>query len=511
MANIRPKYAEIGMDLWKIINSPCEPRELIGFIREAIDSKVLTKDEKKLCEGLLEEYEVTSNIDIEPVLKDKDLYYTRLPIDCYKKEEVIYEFEKFMNSRHEMKLRRDAVSGFAKSGDCIFTKRNTSLFLNRYAEIISVKKDTTLDNLLNSFNDNSLDSIVSTACGLVDRCYRGGIRGGTVTTMLGAPTENARSLWSLNMAFNALVQGKNVLFISLGTDERELNKRFILRHSYNLKFESELKSNEEDFDLYDTNLVEDVCMDFHEKLANRLIIFDEHYFDISTVASLQKLFVVAEHKFNEISNHGIDLVIVDDFSNMKLDNGRKMITSKNQIQTEYYSFFRNQSKNLLGTKRMIPIVVIDAIDKKHLSYFVDNDTFGGYMISEVVDSLSDNILVARKENEFQLKVTIVKPIRSSDGAYYLTAVNACFQNWYMCYCNDDETFRERSKKLLGDDSQTSIAVFPTTIDETKKDCNVSTNIDDDDPFGDGSNWATPKQIKQEILKEDNKEENSYEQ
>ena len=301
-----------------------------------------------------------------------------------------------------------------------------------------------------------------------------------------------------------------MLFISLGTDERELNKRFILRHSYNLKFESELKSNEEDFDLYDTNLVEDVCMDFHEKLANRLIIFDEHYFDISTVASLQKLFVVAEHKFNEISNHGIDLVIVDDFSNMKLDNGRKMITSKNQIQTEYYSFFRNQSKNLLGTKRMIPIVVIDAIDKKHLSYFVDNDTFGGYMISEVVDSLSDNILVARKENEFQLKVTIVKPIRSSDGAYYLTAVNACFQNWYMCYCNDDETFRERSKKLLGDDSQASIAVFPTTIDETKKDCNVSTNIDDDDPFGDGSNWATPEQIKQEILKEDNKEGNSYE-
>ena len=289
-----------------------------------------------------------------------------------------------------------------------------------------------------------------------------------------------------------------------------MNKRFILRHSYNTKFETELISSDEIDDEFDMELVEEVCKDFYENLSNHLIVLDDNDLDISNVTSLQKLFVFAEHKFHEINERGIDLIVVDDFTHMKLDDGKKLITNKNQIQTEYYSFFRNQSKNFLGTKRMLTIVVTNEFDRKYIPYYEENDTYQKSMVPEVIESLSDNILVIRNDSDNQLKVTIVKPIRSNDGGYYLTSVKAYLNNWYMGYNNEDETLKARTSELFCDDLKVD-AVFPE-ITSNKQENNDSNNADliEEDPFGDGSNWATPEQIKQEILKKDNKEENNYE-
>ena len=107
---------------------------------------------------------------------------------------------------------------------------------------------------------------------------------------------------------------------------------------------------------------------------------------------------------------------------MKLDNNKKMITNKAQIQTEYYSFLRNQSKNLLGTNRMIPIVVTNEIERRFSGYFVDNDSFEREYIPEVIESLSDNVLFAREDDGQQVKLTIIKPNRKKDGKYYLVPV-----------------------------------------------------------------------------------------
>lgn len=509
MNNRRPVRAEIGRDLLKVLNTPCESKSLINFIEEAIKSNVLLKDEKKLCDAILEQYETTSTVDFDLAEKAANLYCANSR-DAFKEDELLYECEKFIAARQLNDFNAQVIDGVRKADSNNFNRRNTALFLNKYASIIGVEKNMDLSSFLSSFNQESTDNIISSNNEFVDRCFKGGLKNGKVTTIIGAPSNPSKSLWSLNIAYNAITQNKNVLYLTLGTDERELNKRLILRHSYNTKFETELTSDDEIDDVFDMELVEEVCKDFYENLSSHLIVLDDNDLDISTVTSLQKLFVFAEHKFNEVNKHGIDLIVIDDFTNMKLDDGRKLITNKNQIQTEYYSFFRNQSKNFLGTKRMISIVVTNEFDRKYATYFEENDTFQRSMIPEVIESLSDNILVIRNENTYQVKVTIVKPIRSADGGYYLTSVKACFNNWYMGYNNEDETLKARAGEKLSDDMKVD-AVFPET-NSTKQENKDSSNTDlDEDSFGDDSNWQSKQEeLKQFMLGTNDKEENNHE-
>lgn len=71
------------------------------------------------------------------------------------------------------------------------------------------------------------------------------------------------------------------------------------------------------------------------------------------------------------------------------------------------------------------------------------------------------------------------------------------------------TFQAVAAELLKQEIDVD-AVIITTIDETKEDCTASTNIDVDNLLGDDSGWATQEQIKQEMFKKDEKEENSNE-
>lgn len=446
------KVPEISKELLKILNSPWDNKELINYIQDLFKAKVLSKDEEKLCNNIIEQIEVKSSVSISSAFEELKIYCNWERDARYEKKDLQFVSDNYLGRRIECQLKKQVKVAFKNSGDGVFTKTDTALFLNRYTDVINVKQETDLNDFLNPFDTKiSIDesNLVSTACEFTDRFLKGGFMGGQVTTILGS-SDVAKSLWSLNIAYTAISQGKNVLYFSLGSSKQELNKRFILRHSYNLKFENELIYDEGE-EFYDTELLEEVCTDFYNNLSSNLIVFDETYFDISTARSLMKLFVVAECDFQKVNQHGIDLIIIDDFTYMKLDNGLKIITTKSKIQDEYYCFLRNQSKNLLGMKRTIPIVVTYGIDKKYYSCFNENDTFGQFMIPEIIESLSDNILAVRLTNSQQLKIILAKPYVKSNGDNYYEDIDACMQNWYIGYNNDDETLQVRRMGLVKDD------------------------------------------------------------
>lgn len=496
------KHSDVGKTLLKILNSPWETKDLVDYIKRIYKMEFITTDEVKLCDAILEQIEVTSKVSVSDALDETGLYCDWRRSETYEKEELFIASEKYIEERTEAMLTSQAKFAFEKSGKGIFNKVNNALYFNRFAPLIGVRKETTLDDFINPFCDNDSSAMVSSSSEHVDNCLKGGFKGGKVTTILGCYSDISRSLWSLNIAYNAILQGNNVLYFTLGLDEKEFNKRLMLRHSYNLKFENELIPPEDDEETYDAKLVEEVCQDFYKNLSSNLIVFDESYFDISTVTSLQKLFIVADHKFQKMSDHGIDLVIIDDFTFMKLDNNKKMITNKAQIQTEYYSFLRNQSKNLLGTNRMIPIVVTNEIERRFSGYFVDNDSFEREYIPEVIESLSDNVLFAREDDGQQVKLTIIKPNRKKDGKYYLVPVDVCLQNWYMSYNNEDETLKNRRLRLVCDDSKMDATIFPLSNVETKEDNSSGEDVEDE-TFGaltEDSKELSKEEIREEMLK-----------
>lgn len=445
------KVPEISKGLLKILNSPWDNKELINYIQDLFKAKVLSKDEIILCKNIIEQVEVKSSVSISSAFAELKIYCNWERDARYEKKDLQFVSDYYLGGRIESQLREQARVAFKNSGDGVFNGTDTSLFFNRYTDVIGVKQETTLEDFLSPFDKVSIEenNLVLT-CESIDKLLNGGLMGGQVTTIFG-DSGAAKSLCSLNIAYTAISQGKNVLYFSLGLSKQDLNKRFILRHSYDLKFENELIYDDEEEEFYDKELLEEVCKDFYNNLSGNLIVFDESYFDISTARSLLKLFAVAERDFKKVNQHGIDLIIIDDFTYMKLDNGLKLITTKSKIQDEYYCFLRNQSKNLLGMKRMIPIVVTYSIDKKYYSYFNENDTFGQFMIPEIIESLSDNVLAIRMDNNQQLKITLAKPYAKSDEDYRFVPIDACIQNWYLGYNNEDETLQARRAGLVKDE------------------------------------------------------------
>lgn len=483
------KYNNVDKNLLDLLNSEWDNKELKMFIERLMKAGVLTADEKKVCNQVLEQIELTSEVHVYNAL-------TQLKFNCYwdhsryEKDELLHTADLYLELRINDKLKLQAKRGMINAGQHIISKTDTAVFLNRYADVINVRKETTLDDFLNSMNkDAGVDesNIISTACESVNDYLNGGIKAGQITTIMG-DLDNTKSLWSLNIAYQAIKQNKNVLYITLGVNESVLNERLMLLHSYDLKFEEHLVKNDADGS-YDKDIVQIVCEDFYNNFSNNLIVLDESYFDISTVYSLQKLFVFAENKFKTTTQHGIDLVVIDDLTYMKLDSGTRLITNKKVILDEYYSFFSKQCKNFLGTQRMIPILVTYQIPKRADFAFIQNDQFDMTWVPEIIESLSNNIFVVRSATP-DLKVMVIQsPVGNSMEYYESTSVWA--DNWYMGYNIDDSTIKtRRSNEIRKDASNADVDVYLGIERSLGKEAVkvenslIETEIDPDDPFGD---------------------------
>ena len=55
------------------------------------------------------------------------------------------------------------------------------------------------------------------------------------------------------------------------------------------------------------------------------------------------------------------------------------------------------------------------------------------------------------DNNQQLKITLAKPYAKSDEDYRFVPIDACIQNWYLGYNNEDETLQARRAGLVKDE------------------------------------------------------------
>lgn len=426
-----------------------------SFIEMLFRCKVLNKMEIQLCKAVLEKIELLNTYDIQQVLDE--LGHSITVKDNIEIKDVQYEANKYIDKRFNQHKREELAQIGQLLNDKVVNRVYTKLLLDRYAQTIQINKESTLEDYLNSFDEtakNDLDKMISTSCECIDRFLNGGLKGGQLTTILGDDSP-ARSLWCLNIAYKAITTGKNVLYLTLGTLEKELMKKLMLRHSFDTKFEKELTLNEDAEETYDAELIKIVCNDFYDNLAKHLRIFDDSFFDICTTYSLQKLLVDAEYKFKDSTGRGIDLIIIDSFNYMKLDNGVKKVTSMKTISDEYYTFLRENSKDFLKTNKMIPIVVSMAINEKYNDSFHEGSKMLRYCIPDRINILSDNILAVRSNN----RLLDVMVVQTNDGEVmdYYDKVYGYPENWFISYNKEDIVFKTRltglSPEEISEDSK----------------------------------------------------------
>jgi len=425
------KKQKLENEFIKIMNSQVTNKELVESIKYLQKSNVLQAIEDTFCNLVLEQVEMFSKLDF-------DIIYDKLEIDNYRdvegytQEEVVTKIDDFIQTRKQ-KSAEKITEAMAEDGIKGLNKSLSQLFFERYSRVIDVKSDnSTFERLEHLDIDTPLN--ISSAIEIIDNTING-LNGGTLTSILGNH-EEYKSLWAINIAYRAILQGKNVLYFSLGCSKEEVYKRLLSRHSCDVnKFEKEFSFTDLISD-YDKENFKTIYNDFKINHLYKLDVYDESEFIISTHYNLQKLIIHAETSFVEKTGNGIDLIIIDDFSFMKLDVGHRCITNQSSVVNEYYSYLKDQSQNLLGTGRRIPILI--TVSPSQISTF--RETYDIYnAISNPIKMLSDNILVAygneslKKQDKMEVHVFqsyCKKTLRMEK------IINVKYSCWYIEYNKD---------------------------------------------------------------------------
>lgn len=413
-----------------LINSSVSYEDLVKAIKYLEKSHVLFGVESMFCSSILEQIEMFSKTDYRVICETLEISnYNGEPLEGFKKEEFTDKVDEFILERKGLVLTK-MLEGVTDEGIEGLNKKLSQLFFERYSRIIDIKEDTkTFEQLENLEDDNPID--VSSAIEVVDKTING-LKKGTITSIVG-DSKIYKSLWAINIAYMALTQSKNVLYISLGCSKEKVYRRLLSRHSCDVnKFDREFSFDEVLSD-YDKTNFKVIYNDFKNSYLQNLIVYDETEFIISTHYNLQKVIIKAQNIFKEKTGNEIDLIIIDDFTFMKLDNGYRCITNQNSIVNEYFSYLKDQAQNLLGIGRKIP-VVITITPSQRIDF---TDTFSIYKAtSDTIKMLSDNVLevygskILKKQNKLEINVLQSYCKNTLELA---KSINVKYKYWYINY------------------------------------------------------------------------------
>ena len=412
-------------------------QELVSNINYLKEADVLTIEESELCNSMLEQLELTNKIDLKKSLTqllDKENVPDFENIEGYERLELESKIDEFIKERKKEKEGEllELLISELEHGE--ISKNATKVFFDKYIDIVDIKDDNVYDNL-GKIEDVEIN--ISSCVDFIDEKIHG-LQNGTLTTIIGED-DVCKSMWAINVAYEALLQGKNILYLTPSYNKETIYKRFIVRHSCDVNRFDKPFTFDDPYTDYDKDNYLKVYSDFKMNYLKHLILFDESEFIISTRYNLQKLIAYAEDKFLKATGDGISLIVFDDFTQMKLDNGRRSITNIHTIISEYYKYLKNQARNLLGTERKISILT--TINSYYL-YDVRNN------VPKELKVLSDNIFsiyadVYRKNpNKFEISVLQSYNGYSSD---YTKTVPVDYKYWHI---KKEETPEESFQSLL---------------------------------------------------------------
>lgn len=227
----------------------------------------------------------------------------------------------------------------------------------RQAEFMTLppSSDSLFDNLQSVFENKLDNEKLSTGIKILDQ-NNAYIKKGKISTVF-AYTGNFKTMFCSNVAYNAIKNNSNVLYLSLEISKAEMYINFLSRHSYNFDKKishsdiknSKLSDDDKDY-LYNT-----IYTDFKNELKSNLIVYDETDIDLNTYASFSKLFYQADSNFKKKTGKGIDLIIIDHLNLLKFESGEKIQNDYSAVN-HWMSFFRKNTINFLGQKRQIAIL-----------------------------------------------------------------------------------------------------------------------------------------------------------
>ena len=432
-------------DFLSILISELQNPNRIEDLKYFLNFKNLEKKFRTMIEYILDFIELQGVVPNLTTLGEKFKIYNWQGISLIPNEELHEKIELFMLKYNEYSIK-NSIAKFSENK--VITKDVIDMFLNNKFEEYQYNNDFKLEDI------QARNKIAFSTCvDFIDKSANG-IIDGTVTSIVGCDN-GYKSMLALNIAYKALQNKKNVLYVSLGTSKEYTFLRFLSRHSCNnentaLEYPGLITSK------INSNLYNTTVQDFKENLGNNLIIIDEEKFDLFTITVWNRILYSIQKCFEKSTGNGIDLIVIDDFTFIKLeDKKRKNITNTNLILNTYMSYFRNQCKNFLNMNSSISIIL--TVRATDFGIYNVNCNIGTYKMEYLyseVQKLSDTIISIYSNqnlcNNQQVKVQLLKGV--SDVCNFIDTntpitMNADINYWVF---GDVPFLNEEVRKKLED-------------------------------------------------------------
>lgn len=327
-------------------------------------------------------YQFPLSIFINPIKeysKEKNLIATLSLLDnliqyCSDDNDVLEKVENFISYLYDKKFLTSDVK------EKIFQ-------LKKELEVEETAYCSISDKFVELYNSKVNHKGISFLCPKLDE-LTGGIVSGTICTLAGAPG-SMKTTTAVNICYNAIRDGKNVVYFSLEETPLRLFEKLLSRVSVDVgtplnvsnisqnKLDETEKSNLFNRVLpYLNNLSGNFYIIGENDLVNyETINFEKKLKEIDELAKKQSLTKTGEQ------NHGVDLIVLDYIQLLKYASSVK---DEFALINMYVSFFRRQSLSFLNENREIAVILLSQVNREGVSYAQKHN--GSYKMQHIAEA-----------------------------------------------------------------------------------------------------------------------------
>lgn len=225
---------------------------------------------------------------------------------------------------------------------------------------------------------------ISFLCPEIDK-RTGGLLPGTICTIAGGPG-SMKTTTALNIAYNALKQGKNICYLSLEETPLQLFCKLLSRVSVDVG--TPLKVNDilqHKLTESDEETLKNKILPYFVNLPGSIHIIGEKDLINYEFSEIDRVLKVVEDNIISQSkdNNGIDLLVVDHLQLFKYSSKNK---DEKQVMNEYVSYFRKQSLSFLGQERQVAIILLSQVNREGIAYAQKQKNDGSYLMQHVAEA-----------------------------------------------------------------------------------------------------------------------------
>lgn len=334
---------------------------------------------------------------------------------------------------------------------------NIQAFTNEMYECLNVNTREVTNNIIDKFetmyNEDLNKEKISTCINEVDELING-FRKGTINSVMGY-TGSYKTLYCINVAYEAIRNGFNVCYISLEISSYDIYSNFLSRYSNEDIFDKKLVhsdiihkelNNDDNKYLFDT-----IVPSFKQDLSKHLRVCDETNFNFNSTSSFDNLFSKIDKEFISNTSKGIDLVIIDHLNLLKYVDSNDM--NDYSRVNHWMSYFRKNCKNFINRHRQICILA--AVQCSRDAYEKARRNGGSYLLTGAADGSeiersSENALAIYTDSSLKDKLQAkIQVLKGRNRGEMLNPITISVDPRYYIISRCDETItKELDKKII---------------------------------------------------------------